>query len=376
MKQKIKVAIDIRDLRISKSGANTYLREIINQMKQGSEKFEYLFFDSFLPAYSGKNTFLKSCEHALFFFWKQIGLPIRASLKGCKIIFCTDYFVPYFSLGCKTIPVFHDAFFWEFPQHYSKPWLLILQYIGLPAARKAPYVVTVSAYSKLRIAKFTGLEIEKIIPIYLAPKSIPVHQENDSEPINQKWIPLLSKKYILHVGTLEKRKNIGTLITAFQLLIEAGDQETHLVLVGQRSNKSNDSEKAIFQKIEQDVRLKDRVHFTGYLNTRELFEFYTHALLYVFPSTNEGFGLPVLEAFECKVPLIIANSTCLPEIAGNAALSFDPNNSDQLFNLMQSLLADDFKRNDLIEKGSDRLQQFSWHTTLTELEQVFNKALP
>ena len=193
MKQKIKVAIDVRDLRISKSGANTYLHEIVNQMKLGSEKFDYLFFDSILPAYTGKNKILKSFEHALFFFWKQFSLPIRAYLKGCKIIFCTDYFVPYFSLGIKTIPVFHDAFFWESPQHYSKPWLFILQLIGVPAARRSPYIVTVSEYSKLRIAQFTGLDKEKIISIYLAPKSIDLLQKNDHGQLNKEWIPLLSK---------------------------------------------------------------------------------------------------------------------------------------------------------------------------------------
>jgi glycosyltransferase involved in cell wall biosynthesis len=247
--------------------------------------------------------------------------------------------------------------------------------IGVSAARRSAFIVTVSKYSQMRISKLAEIEKEKIIPIYLAPKSIPLNQIESNQNINQRFTNLYSKKYLLHVGTLEKRKNIGTLIDAFKLLINSGDQETQLVLVGQNSNKVFNSDQSLMEKINTDERLKYRIHITGYVDNSELFEFYKNACVYVLPSINEGFGLPILEAFLFKIPVLIANSSCLPEIAGNAALQFEPFDAYQLFQTIQGILSDPSKTNDLVQKGTERLSQFSWKNHLAELEQVFIKSL-
>ena len=373
--KKIKIAVDIRDLHISKSGANTYLVELCQEMKLGSETFDYHFFDTLLPVYTGKNKFLKAYEHFSFFVWKQFTLPIKAALTGCKIVFCSDYFVPYFHIGFTTIPVFHDAFFWEFPTHYSKPWLWMFKIIGVSAARRSAFIVTVSRYSQMRISELAEIEKEKIIPIYLAPKSMQLNQTKSHQLINQRFSNLFSKKYILHVGTLEKRKNIGTLIDAFKWLINSGDQETQLVLVGQNSNKVFNNDLSLIEKINNDERLKSRIHLTGYVDNAELFEFYKNASIYVLPSINEGFGLPILEAFQFKIPVLIANASCLPEIAGNAALQFEPFDAYQLFQTIQSVLSDLSIRNHLVQKGTEQLSRFSWKNHLVELEQVFLQSL-
>ena len=247
--------------------------------------------------------------------------------------------------------------------------------IGVSAARRSAFIVTVSRYSQMRISELAEIEKEKIIPIYLAPKSMQLNQTKSHQLINQRFTNLFSKKYILHVGTLEKRKNIGTLIDAFKWLINSGDQETQLVLVGQNSNKVFNNDLSLIEKINNDERLKSRIHLTGYVDNAELFEFYKNANIYVLPSINEGFGLPILEAFQFKIPVLIANASCLPEIAGNAALQFEPFDAYQLFQTIQSVLSDPSKRNHLVQKGTEQLSRFSWKNHLVELEQVFLQSL-
>jgi hypothetical protein len=149
--KKTKIGIDIRDLKIAKTGAHTYLSELCKAIKNSEQdlKFEYVFLDSHLPVYTGSSKIGKLREQVNYIFWKQITLPIKALLNGCKLVFCTDYFVPYMQLGFTTVPVFHDAFFWEYPAHYNKYWLWFFNTLGVGAAKKSRAIVTVTSYANL-----------------------------------------------------------------------------------------------------------------------------------------------------------------------------------------------------------------------------------
>ena len=118
----IRVAIDIRDLKLATTGSLTYLEAVVHEFKKGRPGFEFLFFDTNYAPYLGSNPLLKIREHIRFFIWKQITLPWKAYQNQCDIVFCTDYFVPICKLKFVTIPVFHDAFFKEYPAHYNRLW--------------------------------------------------------------------------------------------------------------------------------------------------------------------------------------------------------------------------------------------------------------
>ena len=375
--KKVKIGIDIRDLKIAKTGAHTYLRELCNEIdKQKNNAFEYVYLDSSWPTYSGNNKIGKLYEQCAFLIWKQIILPIKAWKNGCKIVFCTDYFVPYLQLGFTTVPVFHDAFFWESPSHYNKYWLFILNIIGLGAARKSSKIVTVSTYAQKQIALYTGIKESNIAPIYIGPKSS-ITQNPNSTTGDQKnnWSYLLEKKYILHVGTIEKRKNLTTLIKAFEQHIQTTHEEIYLVIVGQKSNKPALQDQEVFATVQQSSLLQDRVVFTGFLPDLQTALLYKHAALYVFPSLNEGFGIPILEAFAHKIPVLIANTTCLPEVAGNGAIGFDPLNAKELGNLISKTLSNPAVIDSLKQNGSEQLRQYSWEKTLGQLELLFKNVL-
>jgi glycosyltransferase involved in cell wall biosynthesis len=246
--------------------------------------------------------------------------------------------------------------------------------IGVSAAKKASAVVTVTSYAKDQIAKYSGIDAANIVPIHIGPKSS-IAENEFSAGIDHIVEPLLQKKYILHVGTIEKRKNLTTLLKAFELLLQNNSQDLYLIIVGQKSNKPTLKDDAVFEMVAASSLLKERVVFTGYLSDIQTAQLYKHAVLYVFPSVNEGFGIPILEAFANKVPVLVAGNSCLPEVAGNAAIGFDPYNPDALSTLIAQTLNDTALLQSLQEKGTERLTHFTWGKTLNALESVFERSI-
>jgi glycosyltransferase involved in cell wall biosynthesis len=368
---KLIIGVDIRDLRIAKTGTKTYLEELCKEFRNfENEQYGFHFFDTPIPVYTGENKLLKLIEHLRYQFWKQISLPIKAWSKACDILFCTDNVVPYIHLGYETVPVFHDAFFFENPDHYNPIWLWLLKNTALPAARRSMAVITPTSYAKKRIIHFTGLPAEKLTTIYEGPKTFPQVTDEGAENLLLQ-LNLENKKYLLHVGVMSKRKNIPALIRAFYLLKRSGYTELKLVLTGNTVSKKHSDDYQEIQNTITKYALEQEVIFTGYLNDQELGHIYNQAMLYVFPSVNEGFGIPLLEAFHHRIPVLVANNTCLPEVGGNAVIPFDPFCDEDMFEKLKMVIDDPELQQKLIGKGEERLKMFSWNNTARELLRVF-----
>lgn len=369
------IGVDIRDLQIAKTGTKTYLEELCKEFKKlDNNEQRFHFIDSNIPVYTGKNKLFTLLEHLRYQLWKQLTLPLKALSKGCDIVFCTDNVVPLVHLGYKTIPVFHDAFFFENPEHYGKLWLWLYKLTAIPAAKRSPFVITPSEYAKKQINYFTQIANEKLIVIHEGPKELSNNENiNDVNPLNQ--FPLLKDNYILHVGTMFKRKNIPALISAFGKIKNIGYPNLKLVLAGSTSPANVESDHTqILLAIEKN-NLQEDVIFTGYLSDKALAQLYKNALIYVFPSLNEGFGIPVLEAFQHDLPVLIANTTSLPEVGGNAALPFNPFDVDDIYIKIKTVVDNPELRESMIIKGRERLKQFSWEKAALELVDVFRRAI-
>ena len=366
----VNIGVDIRDLRIAKTGARTYLEELVREFKLlEDEEIHFYFFDTAFPVYIGKNKFLKLVEHIRFVLWKQAILPLKAWKKNCDLIFCSDFFVPYFHLGYTTIPVLHDAFFFEYPEHYNRAWLFLFKHLGITSAKRAYKVITPTSYTKETIAKLSGILPEKILAIPEGPKTLlksHIYGERND-------ISTFRNPYLLHVGTMEIRKNIVRLLETFVLLLK-DYPELKLVLIGQFSPKTDMDDRSAIQQFILDHKLNDHVVFPGYVSDELLSSYYANALLYIFPSINEGFGIPILEAFDHQVPVLIANNSCLPEVGGDAVVSFDPFNVQDMYEKILSLLDDPLQREELIRRGNRRLSDFSWKNTATALVEIFKKS--
>jgi glycosyltransferase involved in cell wall biosynthesis len=352
------IGIDTRDLRLATTGTKTYLEELIKALKKNpSKEFILVEYKSFWPPYWGHNLLGKLYEHLSFLIWKQVTLPIKTFFSGADVLLCTDYYLPLLKLKAKHMVVFHDALFFDHPEYYNPLWLKWFKLIAISASKKADSIVVPSQFSLNRLSEFLPSLKDKMQVIYQGPKSTPPQSGlslNTRNAINK----IGNTPYILHVGGLEKRKNLPFLIHALKKIRETIDVK--LLLVGRPNPKIyNNSHEEIVKTI-ATLLLQEEVIFTGYVPDEDLPYLYQHALVYALPSTYEGFGIPILEAFQNKVPVVVADNTCLPEIGGDAVLSFSPDDELALATSMLEVIGNKDMRDDLIKKGSERLKKFSW----------------
>jgi glycosyltransferase involved in cell wall biosynthesis len=230
-------------------------------------------------------------------------------------------------------------------------------------------IITVSQQSKKDILFYLEVKPERImvIPEAANPKFQPLAQEY--------FLPALKRygietPYILYVGSLEPRKNLLRLLEGYSQLRSWSDKWS-LVIVGARNFwKSSPVVKEV-----KELGLKSYVRFTGYVPDEDLPAIYSGADLFVFPSIYEGFGLPVLEAMACGIPVVTSNTSSLPEVAGDAALLVDPYSVDEIAAAMRRVLCDPDVAAELCAKGLQRAKQFSWERTARETIAVYEKVL-
>lgn len=162
------------------------------------------------------------------------------------------------------------------------------------------------------------------------------------------------------------RRKIEWLLEAFSLLAQK-DSKLYLICTG---NKFSQGEEDKLSKL----HIKNK---TLQINAsdKELSELYTRASLFVFPSLYEGFGIPILEAYACHCPIAISNTSCFPEIAGDAAIYFDPYSVKDIANTIEAIIYNPQKANELIQKGIKRLELYSWEKTVVETEETYKKAI-
>jgi glycosyltransferase involved in cell wall biosynthesis len=370
MPNRITIGVDVRDLKLAKTGTKTYLEELCTAFKQlESDDYQFKFLDTNIPVYAGTSKIGKYIEHFRYQIWKQLVLPIRAYINHCDVLFCTDNFVPLVKLGYKTVPVFHDAFFFEDPADYGKLWLKLYHLTAVPAAKNSVFIVTPSVYAQQQIHKHTGIPLSSLKVVYEGPKTL---EATPGEDILAR-LKLQHQSYILHVGSMFKRKNIPALVYAFKQLKDNTQTSVKLVLAGPSTASKDSNDLAAVLEAIKITGLTEEVILTGYLSDSELAGIYAGALMYVFPSNNEGFGIPVLEAFKYNLPVLVADNTCLPEIGGDAVLTFDPFDTEDIYLKMKITLQDESLRQDLINKGQIRLQDFSWVKTSLQLLALFKE---
>ena len=364
MNKPVRIGIDTRDLKLATTGTKTYLSELLKSIKNTNvEHYSILEFGSIWKPYWGKNIIGKIYEHINFFIWKQFTLPLKSLLSNSDLLICTDYYLPLLKIKAKHIVVFHDALIFDHPSYYHPAWLKWFKFISLNAAKKADAIIVPSVFSLSRLSIFLPLLKEKMHVIYQGPKTI-----------EQRIAPSLATQtaldnignipFLLHVGGLEKRKNIPFLIKALHEVRKS--KNIKLLLVGRPNPKIyNNSYQEIIETI-KNLNLENDVHFTGYVPDEDLPFIYKRAMAYILPSTYEGFGIPILEGFQYHLPVIVANNSCLTEIGGEAVSTFSPFHLNQLVDRINELLENSTYRNSLVEKGNHRLTHFNWDKSASD----------
>jgi glycosyltransferase involved in cell wall biosynthesis len=219
------------------------------------------------------------------------------------------------------------------------------------AAESADLIVAVSAFTADQIVELLGVSRERIRVVHhgITPLEIPaVAREN----------------VVLCVGAIQRRKNQAELVRSFAAM--PGDWS--LVLAGSEGYEAAETRQAI-----EESPARDRIQITGYISATELAAWYGRARIFAFPSLDEGFGMPILEAMAAGVPVVTGNRSALPEVTGDAALIVEAGRGDDLADALQLLAADEVKRNQLIQRGLGRAKMFSWQKAYQETLQVYRE---
>lgn len=267
-----------------------------------------------------------------------------------------------------TVLTVHDLIFRHLPEHH-KPlnrWYLNLT---LPLyCRRASHIIAVSDCTRRDLAAAYGLPPEKITVIHEAadPRFRPQPPDLVDDVRTRYDLP---DRYLLFVSTIEPRKNLIRLLEAFEI-VHAEGLTDGLVIVGKRGWLYGD----FFARLEMSP-VRDAVLLPGYVPDEDLPAIYTGAQAFVLPSLYEGFGLPALEAMACGAPVACSNVSSLPEVAGNAALFFDPHDVSATVNVLRRLLGDAELREALRQRGLERAATFSWNRVAAETWAVYDTVL-
>jgi glycosyltransferase involved in cell wall biosynthesis len=373
MKKK-RVYVDLFYLNTALTGIKTYMLEFCEAVKENpSGQYEYIFshdykLQSSTGFFRGNIPYWKKIwYHLYYFFWKQLILPLKVFYAGAEVLVCFDFIAPALPMRIKKIVVVHDAFFWQMPQNYNARWrkyFIKMLYAGLRGNR---IVITTSAYSKKSILQITEIK-EPVEVVYQCPRLL---SGSADDSILSKF-GLKKQTFFLHVGSFDKRKLLPVLIKSFSVIDKKYPGKYRLVLVGERGLSVDLDD---FEEISAEIKankLEEKVILTGFLPDNQVKSLYENAFLYVFPSSNEGFGIPVVEAMSSKLPIIISDQEALCEIAGDAALVHRSGSWEELAEKMDLLINDPALRKELIGKGEIRSLLFSRAAFIKNFENCFD----
>ena len=302
--------------------------------------------------------------------WDQIAVPWVARRYHVDLIFNPKFTVPLLGKA-KKVFVLHGSEWFVIKEQFLWYDRIYLKYAVPVYFRFANAIIAVSHAVKRDAVKAMAVSEEKVAAIQngFDPAVFRVIEDRDRlRRVATTYV--LPERFILWVGQIESRKNIGRLLQAFARI---KDRIPHqLVLAGeQRFSFPMAAGAARDLKLIEDLGLKDRVHFTGWIPHEDLAAVYTLADLFAFPSLHEGFGIPLLEAMACACPILTANTCAPPEVVGEAGFLVDPLSVDDIAAGMLEALTNNSLRETKVAHGLQRVRNFSWEKCASEILALF-----
>lgn len=356
----IRVAIDAHMLGDGSGGNESHYLNLINHLpaEEFAGQIELVLFVK--PEYNISNIKIP-CEIITFqsksaMCRNFIEIPQLVRTHHIDVLHM-QYFIPFrpqLPRDCKVIVTIHDISFEHYKDIFTRKDYMLQKLLIPYAARKSDMIFTVSEFSKNDILEKYRIAQDKIKVIYNGASDLFYPQSFTKEERNAFLSQYgISKPYILCVGNLQPRKNIARLLQAYKML---NREDIQLVLVGAKAWMFQE----IFEKIDK-LYLQDQVICPGYVSTEELAKIYNMAEMFVYPSYFEGFGIPVLEAMKCEIPVATSNITSLPEVGGDAVIYFNPFDTEDICAKMTQLLDDKNLCQQLRNKEKTQAQNFEWN---------------
>lgn len=257
-----------------------------------------------------------------------------------------------------SIVTIHDIAVLKFPEWYSKPFYIFYKFLLPLLVKKALHIITVSEFSKSEILQYFSLDESKVSVVYNAVSEFPNSDDSLDNPYDK------YKNYFLALSSLNPRKNFKRTIEAFI----SSEVNAQLLLVGGNDKSFMDS------KIYIPTHYKDKIHFLGYVSDKYLPYLFTNAIGFLYLSLYEGFGIPPLEAMQYDCPVLVSNTTSMPEICKNAALYVDPTSVSEISNIIKEIFynkSDKFAQQK--KNAKNLLQSYSWEKSSISMLNIIDK---
>lgn len=304
----------------------------------------------------------------LYYIWFEYMIPKVLKKINPDVFISPDGYLSL-STNIKQISVIHDINFVHNPERLPFLTRKYYNYYFPQFAKKAEHIITVSEFSKKDISKNFNIPLNNITVCYNAANSIYKAINNDVKNIiKNKYTD--GNDFFIFVGALNPRKNIPGLLRSFELYKKAGDFPQKLIIVGSAMHLTKEIDNCL-----KDMEYRRDVIFTGRLKTEELYKVLASSLALLYIPFFEGFGIPLVEAMACEIPIISSNTSSLPEVAGNAALYTDPNDYEKTAKHMIEIVENNETRKNLIENGKHQVLKFSWDTSAKTMWDCIEKCI-
>jgi glycosyltransferase involved in cell wall biosynthesis len=390
----MKIGIDARMLGEEQTGIGLYIKNLIENIAKLDKEDEYILFlrkeqfDSFeLPEKNFKKVL---ADYRWYSFSEQFYFLFKLYFENLDLVHFPSFNAPIFYFK-KRITTIHDLTPKYFPGHKMNSFLrrFASNMVFLRSISGSRKIISVSEYTKKEILKFYKIKSEKIEVIY---QGIPNanknttkataqnHQVSDDRQIlgdfeskkifKKNFLEKykIRKPYIFYTGVWRNHKNIVGLVYAFERLREKYNKDILLVLGGKE-----DPFYPEVRKTWENLGLKDNIITPGFIKNEEMGIFLKNAEVFVLPSFVEGFGFGPLEALSYGTPVAVSDAGAMPEVLGESALYFDPNNNKDIAEKINKLLEDDGLRKALIEEGKKRLVNYTWISCTKNTLRLYKK---
>lgn len=302
--------------------------------------------------------------------WWSLGLPAYIHRRVLQLFHGTNYDVPLWR-RCPTVLTIHDLSLLLCPQTHERRRVRRARRRLPLMARQATLIITPTESVRREVCEHLSVSASKVVAVPEAPREIfrplpPAELNEARRRLN------IEEDFLLTVGTIEPRKNLITLVRAFEQIarLNPAHRQLRLIIAGARGWLNSE----LFNYINASSE-RERIRFTGYVSDEELAALYSSCAAFIYPSLYEGFGLPPLEAMACGAPVIASRIPSICEIVGNdAARLFDPSDADSLARSIIELLKHAEARRALADAGQKRAAQFTWERTARLTHEVYLEA--
>jgi len=371
----MKIGIDARlyGPKVGGGGLGRYVKELLDHLQETDIQNRYIVFlnKEGFKAFKPKNpNFEKRLADVRWYtFAEQLQMPKIIDREKLDLVHYPHWNVPFFSKTPFVVTI-HDLILLEEKESANRATTLPrplykLKYLGYKfvlrhALKASKKIIAVSEFTRSRILhNFPKISEDKVQMIHEGATDV-----TDTSRADKSLIP--DSPYFLYVGNAFPHKNLESLLHAFSFFYKE-HPEVKLVFVG----KTNVFYENLKKELDEIDVPETAVVFTGFVPDESLSSLYENATLYVFPSRHEGFGLPPLEAMAHGVPVAASRATSLPEILGDAALYFDPDDLEEMVRVMEEALSDQALRDDLTQKGYKQIKKYSWTTMAKETLKIY-----